>query len=135
MLNYFVYRSLALQGATPPHCQAIRDACARNNPRLGVTGYLHLEDGLFYQYLEGPAEGIEHLREKIARDSRHEGMTVLDEGELESRRFPQFSMAYGVANKGLLFDWISRHNLPARNPVDLTKILLLFMREESAISR
>lgn len=49
-------------------------------------------DGCFFQVIEGPAEKVELLFEKIARDDRHSGIIRVIDEEIEQRSFPDWSM-------------------------------------------
>lgn len=64
------------------------------NKRLAITGILLLIQGKFVQYIEGQATEIDKVYESIKKDSRHNELVLLDCGELESRQFKDWSMAY-----------------------------------------
>jgi hypothetical protein len=66
----------------------------QNNARIGVTGALLFNRGCFAQALEGPRDAIERLYEKIACDPRHDDVRILSFGFVETRSFPDWSMAY-----------------------------------------
>lgn len=66
----------------------------RNNVRIGVTGALLFNQGCFAQALEGPRDAIESLFEKIVCDRRHDDVRILSFGFVETRSFPDWSMAY-----------------------------------------
>lgn len=97
-LSQFIYCSL-LNPDAPPTCVAdiIRTA-RRRNAELDVTGVLVFDGQRFCQYLEGPAEKITHLVERIRLDTRHVDFSPQYEGPLlGGRRFRQWSMAYALA--------------------------------------
>jgi Sensors of blue-light using FAD len=54
-------------------CQVSR----RRNAECGLTGVLLFDGHRFCQLLEGPADSVAQLRQSIAKDPRHEFMTVL----------------------------------------------------------
>jgi hypothetical protein len=64
------------------------------NARLGVTGMLLHDDGNFMQVLEGPKETVKALYDTIAKDRRHHGHIVIDEDELQTRQFGDWSMGF-----------------------------------------
>ncbi|RRO13862.1 BLUF domain-containing protein [Flavobacteriaceae bacterium 14752] len=64
------------------------------NKRLAITGILLLIQGKFVQYIEGEATEIDKVYEKIKLDSRHNDLVLLDSGELNTRQFKDWSMAY-----------------------------------------
>lgn len=65
-----------------------------NNERDGITGLLLYKNGLFTQLLEGPADAVRRCFERISRDPRHDGCTVLDEDDAGERTFPDWRMGY-----------------------------------------
>ncbi len=70
-------------------------ACARsNNAKVGVTGALLFSADVFAQVLEGPAEAVERIFEKIQRDPRHSDVVILQSEHTEARDFPEWSMAF-----------------------------------------
>ena len=89
-----VYRSIAKEGLSQADLKSILGASRRNNPAQGVTGLLVLRDGFFLQLLEGHETAVRSLVEKIKKDSRHTGFTVLAEVPGGERIFTQWSMGY-----------------------------------------
>jgi hypothetical protein len=72
--------------------QLAADAAERNRS-LGVTGMLMSSGGIFYQVLEGPADAVDKLFQKIAADARHKDVLVLTtQEEIEDRQFPSWAM-------------------------------------------
>jgi|TARA_R110002073_G_scaffold139085_3_gene288995 hypothetical protein len=80
----------------------------KNNAREGITGLLMYHDQLFFQVLEGERPSVETSYERIGFDKRHQGLTLVWEGEVEERAFPAWSMgladpdALGEQNKANL---------------------------------
>lgn len=92
-MQRLAYFSSAASPIDPAELAKILAASRRNNARLEVTGLLCHYDGSFLQFLEGPADTIEPLYKKIARDRRHKDLVrVLDEPASE-RAFGDWSMA------------------------------------------
>ena len=73
---------------------SIMEACARNNPRLGLTGALIIERGWFTQVLEGPRWAVTAMLARIARDPRHTAMVIADMQELTERRYADRPMSF-----------------------------------------
>ena len=71
----FLYRSRTALNARSSDFQAILIAARRRNQELGLTGYLHYEDGHFYQWLEGPAEALAQVA-ALVEARKHSGMMV-----------------------------------------------------------
>lgn len=62
------------------------------NPSVGVTGMLLYHDGNFFQYLEGPARGLEVVMERVRRSRRHHSLYIHFKGAIERRHFGDWSM-------------------------------------------
>jgi len=64
------------------------------NVRAGLTGMLLYHDGNFIQMLEGPAESVDSLIQKLRLDSRHKDLLVLLRKTLDVRIFGEWQMAF-----------------------------------------
>ena len=64
----------------------------RNNPANDLTGALIARGDLYLQLLEGPAEGVTRIFEKIRRDDRHLNVRLLSSEIVSSRLFPAWTM-------------------------------------------
>ena len=64
--------------------------CHRNNTDRGLTGMLLFGNGTFLQTLEGEAEVVDGLMDKISRDPRHTGMKVLRREAITERLYSQW---------------------------------------------
>ena len=69
---------------------------SEKNGRLHITGYLNFNRTrtTFFQYLEGPQQGVRDLMAEIERDDRHRVVNVVQIGDVESRLFPAWNMRY-----------------------------------------
>lgn len=67
---------------------------ANTNQKHSITGFLYFKNGRFVQYIEGPDNALDELFVKIKSDKRHSVKMVIDQIELDSRLFPEWSMAY-----------------------------------------
>jgi hypothetical protein len=65
----------------------------RNNPALGVTGALVLDDAHYFQLLEGPRNVLTHMIGTIQQDSRHINFTLALFRDIEARAFRDWTMA------------------------------------------
>jgi class 3 adenylate cyclase len=73
--------------------QSIGNVSIRNNQRDEITGVLLYLNGLFFQMIEGEAEKIDKLYEKILKDERHTDILCLKtEYHLTERKFPNWAM-------------------------------------------
>jgi hypothetical protein len=82
--------------------QLAADAAERNRP-VGITGMLMSSGDIFYQVLEGPADTVDELFQKIAADSRHRDVLVLSaQDDVEDRQFPTWAMKKVSLDEGAL---------------------------------
>ena len=63
------------------------------NPRLGLTGELHLEDGCFSLVLEGRGDLLLPLAARILADRRHARIQLAEFGAIAERRFASWRVA------------------------------------------
>lgn len=62
------------------------------NPTLSITGVLLYANGMFVQCLEGPAENVDALYDRISRDRRHTDIVLLQSIEIGERHFESWMM-------------------------------------------
>ncbi|KPF93621.1 blue light sensor protein [Novosphingobium sp. AAP83] len=86
MSQPFGYDSATLSG--------ILATARRNNPQHGLTGALICRQDIYLQMLEGPAQAIDSLFERIAADPRHLEVKLLSRSEVASRMFPDWAMLH-----------------------------------------
>lgn len=96
-MNYLIYSSTALVAPGSAACRDIVTVSQRNNDGLGLTGFLHAEEGLFIQYLEGPSGPLWGLYERLHLDCRHEDLVLLGQGDVRKRRFRDWRLGYSEA--------------------------------------
>jgi hypothetical protein len=64
------------------------------NAGLGVTGTLVFTRTSFAQILEGPDEAVDGLMQRIARDRRHDQVTIVDTVTTDQRLFEDWTLSY-----------------------------------------
>jgi hypothetical protein len=69
----------------------MRTAQARNQ-REGITGVVLYDDSRFFQWLEGPEDGVERVMGSIRNDRRHTDLEVLTRRAAPARRFDGWDM-------------------------------------------
>jgi hypothetical protein len=76
----------------------------RNNAQKGLTGILLHCEGSFLQVLEGAAETVDGLYERIREDRRHQKVVRLSRKATTERTFGEWSMGYvdAATNAGIL---------------------------------
>ncbi len=72
----------------------------QTNARLGVTGILLYADGTYFQVLEGEAEVVDGLMDRIAGDRRHTGVVTIVREPIARRSFADWSMGYAALAPG-----------------------------------
>lgn len=92
--------------------QAILATSRRNNGMDGISGILWIGDGQYRQLLEGPADSVGEVYERIAKDPRHTDIVVLDDRMIDSPEFGEWAMA----------------GLPGDHPRDAAERLRLLLR-------
>jgi hypothetical protein len=65
----------------------------------GVTGLLLYNDEIFIQVIEGEAEIIESLYNRLQTDNRHTNVVKILEEKINQRSFPEWSMGYQKLSK------------------------------------
>lgn len=98
-VDYLLYVSQARLGLTDADLDEILAASRRNNEKriTGILLYAPRRDGTagsFMQLLEGDADDLEKLRQRIFDDSRHHTKIVIEKGTKPERDFPDWSMAF-----------------------------------------
>lgn len=127
---FLLYRSRTSLTAKSSGCAEILAEARTRNQSLDLTGYLHLEDGCFYQWLEGPAEALTKVGEMIAADPRHWDVDFLLRGTQHGRQFSGWQMGFGTSNAGMLFEWVLEQGVQVSDPASFAHGLLDFMLSE-----
>jgi len=105
MTYQIIYSS---ESATPMQMddlEEILEHARSSNATNGITGALVYVDGVFLQILEGEIASLQKLMARIAKDVRHETVTVLKEGEVSSATFTDWTMAYLSATPEQVAKW------------------------------
>ncbi len=88
------YASRFAKGVGPHDVEEIVRVSREQNAKAGVTGVLCYAPGLFLQCLEGPSDEVNRIYHRIAADSRHKDLALLEFSEISDRKFGDWSMAY-----------------------------------------
>ncbi|MDO9105394.1 MAG: BLUF domain-containing protein [Methylovulum sp.] len=99
-LHCLVYVSLANQEMSDEHLKSMLAKARENNEKLGITGMLLYRDGFFMQALEGDEEKIDTLFKKIAQDSRHRDVLLVNKKPIRQRGFEKWTMGFNKINSG-----------------------------------
>ena len=86
------------------------------NHAFGITGFLIRSRRVFAQVLEGPDRNLDALVNVIRRDERHWGMCTWENGEVEERLFPEWTMALAFSDDEDLFERLFNPNRTSARP-------------------
>jgi Sensors of blue-light using FAD len=89
-----VYASAALAPLSELELTQLLMRARANNTRRGVTGLLLYIDGSFLQVLEGEDHVVEALLARIARDPRHDRVSILLRRPIEQRQYSEWAMGF-----------------------------------------
>ena len=98
-LNSLIYKSRCTDLANWDLVESILASSTRNNAANGITGVMVFTKTHFLQILEGPFVPLNATFERIARDTRHEEIQLINFTEINEREFANWSM-HGIG----LFD-------------------------------
>ena len=94
LVFFLTYASTATWHLSKSDLNELLAQCRKNNANLGITGLMLYKDGNFMQVLEGEESMVRSIYAKISSDPRHKGEILLQQGALEERQFPGWSMGY-----------------------------------------
>jgi hypothetical protein len=97
-LHALVYVSSAVRLLSMAEIGELLEKAQARNAEQGVTGVLLYCEGSFMQYLEGPEAGIALVYKIIKADRAHRGIIELLAEPIETREFPDWSMAFRVVS-------------------------------------
>ena len=93
MLKRIKYVSQFAQALGQDDVDTIAAQSEQNNREADITGVLMASGNLFFQVLEGPAEAVDALYERIQQDPRHQQVVLLGSEEpVAERLFPDWAM-------------------------------------------
>lgn len=90
-MRQYVYISTA-EALEPSDISDILQVCQQNNAARSVTGLLLYNGRNFLQLLEGEAEALDWLMERISQDPRHSGISLLYDEPATERACPDWLM-------------------------------------------
>lgn len=91
----FLYFSVAcLAGDVTAQVAELAEQSAAANAKLGIKGALLFDGRRFAQLIEGPEAEITALALRIAADTRHTGMVILQQEPVRELLFERFSLVY-----------------------------------------
>ena len=94
MLIRLLYISRSVGAVTTTVTGSILETARLHNRVAGITGVLCQGQGLFIQILEGERRAINRLYATLIKDKRHQDVELISIEEIETRKFPNWSMAH-----------------------------------------
>jgi methanogenic corrinoid protein MtbC1 len=98
-LNVLAYRSVAVPPPAESDLQALVRTSQARNRALGLTGVLLYDNGTFFQWLEGPEEGLSRVWSSIQRDPRHCDVTLLRDEPISDRVFEGWALKFAKGSR------------------------------------
>jgi len=86
-LSRVVYRSRAVNAFSDNDLLHLTRAAQARNHAEAITSLMLHDDGRFFQWLEGPQDGLSRIMQSISNDGRHTDIEVLNRGSVRSRTF------------------------------------------------
>lgn len=115
----FVSESLLRLPDDSARLQALVEASRANNAALGLTGAMIQARGHFAEVLEGPADGVAAMMDRIDRDPRHCRMRIVLDRDIAQRQFAASPMSLVYCGNSF---YVDRHIAPLlaeeESPVD-----------------
>lgn len=135
MLLEIVYSSETPVPLTSEDVRSLLEHARKKNAEWNVTGLLCYDHKQFLQIIEGETDVIMDLFHSIQNDPRHTNVRILHEGDITTRAFDDWKMAYEPIPSGLLPTLtraIYRSSLGTELDTDMSagrRIFTLFMDE------
>jgi hypothetical protein len=101
-LYCIAYLSTCVEPFSTEEIEALLFKCRAFNSGVGVTGALLLHNRTFFQYFEGPQEGLKQVEKRIKDSTRHTNITVLLDAPVDQRLFSKWLMGFANAPESLV---------------------------------
>ena len=95
MLRRITYTSIATISLDQRALLDLLHAARGFNKFDDITGLLIHDEGHFLQVIEGPANAIDNLAQRLKRDRRHSQVEIHEDALVERRLFPDWAMGLG----------------------------------------
>jgi methanogenic corrinoid protein MtbC1 len=91
-LSTLVYRSRAVAPLSPAELYRLTLESQARNRQEAITGVMLYDDSRFFQWLEGPRDGVGRVMHSIRNDPRHTDIEILNDNVARERAFGTWSM-------------------------------------------
>ena len=102
-MYYCVYTSSASKDLPDHELMDIKSESTTASEKAGITGLLVLHRSIFIHCYEGEKAAVSKVLASTKKDKRHKDVTIISEGEIPERQFPNWSMELRVLDKDPLF--------------------------------
>lgn len=92
MLRAFAYSSHMSAGLSDEKIRGIISQSASFNRVAGVTGALLISGPQFFQYLEGPPDGLDTVMRRIHESRSHHAIVQVLDARIQTRAVPYWAM-------------------------------------------
>lgn len=123
MVHQIIYTSSAGPRLTAHDFREIVMKASVQNARNNITGLLLFHDGGILQVLEGEKDVVHTLYQKIAQDSRHNGLTKLIDRDTPQREFANWSMGFKMITDEDKLDFafhLNKESFKAQMPTNVS---------------
>jgi hypothetical protein len=93
-LWHLIYVSTATASYDVAALDKMLESAARHNAPQHITGMLLYAGGNFMQVLEGEKDAVDETYGRIARDSRHTDLHIVENERIAERSFSKWSMGF-----------------------------------------
>mgnify|MGYP003147631985 CR=1 FL=1 len=91
-MYFLIYASTARPHLDEAELNRLVSRSEQFNASVGITGLLMRDGDRLTQLVEGPEGAVRDLADRISKDTRHSGYTVLIEGPTAEAAFPHWSL-------------------------------------------
>ncbi|MBU8543366.1 MULTISPECIES: BLUF domain-containing protein [Roseomonadaceae] len=95
-LATIVYRSRAVAPLPGPALRHLVQTAQARNQGEAITGVMLYDDTHFFQWLEGPPDGVDRVMHSIHNDRRHTDVEILSRRRSPARRFSGWDMKFAA---------------------------------------
>ncbi len=93
-MRQVIYTSQATSPMSENEIIEMLKQAQKNNNEHGITGVLIFFLGRFVQYIEGEDQEVAQLVQNIQNDIRNTQLVILEDSQVDTRNFPDWSMGY-----------------------------------------
>jgi hypothetical protein len=99
-LSTLTYRSRAVAPMSESDLYTLAQTAQARNRAEGITGVVIYDEGQFFQWLEGPEDGLARVWDSVSRDPRHTDIEVLGKEPTKTRFFGGWDMKVSSRSAG-----------------------------------